>query len=309
MSVANCAKSVSRAPGQRNFRNGRRARFAYHGVSGFERSGNPETTCTRVPRRDSQFPLRPAPLKSRNTGTSGKSRIPNPESQIRNAFTLIELLVVIAIIAILAAMLFPVITSAKQNAKQTKCASNLRQIVAAWTLYADDNSGRACPSYYYSEDFSTEYAWDFSIWSYNPLKYTFGLLGPYIRNHQVHSCPSFGGSTSGRPYTGYAYNTPYIGGESYYGIPPCLVGEIARCSRKVAFTDGGYGNPVCGQNYLRAPSDPLFPWGKVHFRHNGSANVAYADGHVGRTSKEYRHDPAEPELGALSDDDSAYCLR
>ncbi|MHB9037417.1 MAG: type II secretion system protein [Armatimonadota bacterium] len=60
----------------------------------------------------------------------------------RNGFTLIELLVVIAIIAILAAILFPVFTSAKEQAKMTQCMDNMRQLGSALMLYTQDNADK-----------------------------------------------------------------------------------------------------------------------------------------------------------------------
>src|SRR5271169_6164688 len=60
---------------------------------------------------------------------------------MKKAFTLIELLVVIAIIAILAAILFPVFTAAKEKARQTACLNNMKQLAIGFMSYRDDWSG------------------------------------------------------------------------------------------------------------------------------------------------------------------------
>lgn len=275
MSDATTPRNNTRAPVQENSENGRGARFWLYGVR------NPQVL----------------------------SRLGEPYRRVGGGFTLIELLVVIAVISLLAAILLPVFAKAKSNAKQTNCLANLKQLAAAWQAYADDSAGRACVSYYYSPDYRFEYAWDTVLdWSKDPPTSKLGLLGKFTRSGRINCCPSFKGESFGRPFTGYAYNATYIGGDGA-ARPACLLSQIARPTQTVVLADAGWGSPVSSEAYLRAPSDSLFIAGKVHFRHQGWANVAYADGHVRATNKIFRYDEAEPECGALSDDDSAYDLK
>ncbi len=99
----------------------------------------------------------------------------------RRAFTLIELLVVIAIIAILAAMLLPALSAAKQKAWTSSCNSNLHQIGLGMRMFADENDG------YYPESGATIYwgATDPTTGKASWMEQIF----PCVGNTNAYDCP------------------------------------------------------------------------------------------------------------------------
>jgi prepilin-type N-terminal cleavage/methylation domain-containing protein len=111
---------------------------------------------------------------------------------MRRGFTLVELLVVIAIIALLAAILFPVIAAVKGNAKKVKCLSNLRQIGTAIALYQADWDdvfpfGMDAVDKYAPNWWSGNPAWQAMI-AGTPMMSE--LLQDYARSPQIFECPS-----------------------------------------------------------------------------------------------------------------------
>jgi prepilin-type N-terminal cleavage/methylation domain-containing protein/prepilin-type processing-associated H-X9-DG protein len=111
----------------------------------------------------------------------------------RKGFTLIELLVVIAIIAILAAILFPVFAQAREKARQTGCASNLRQLGIATMMYMQDYDQRYVP--WWGDGVQKGLGWS-------------SILMPYVKNEQLFTCPSDGVTrgTKANPRRSYTMN-------------------------------------------------------------------------------------------------------
>ena len=174
-------------------------------------------------------------------------------------------------------------------------------------MYANDYDEQACPSYVGND------AWDF--WQKPGNVWTTGLLGAYTTDGAIHGCPDNVFPTGGgnRPYNGYGYNATYIGGDlgtPLGNYPACHLAQIALPGSTVVFADAGYlqaGSPQ-PDNFLRAPSESATyaNAGNVDFRHNGLANVCYADDHVRAVRDTFPFNSSSPEFGWLSADDSAY---
>lgn len=134
-------------------------------------------------------------------GESGKSS--------HQAFTLIELLVVVSIIAGLAAILFPVFSRARENARRASCMSNLKQMGLAMTMYTQDYDERMMSLSLGEKGGDYEFSpypdgrtYDTNIWR--------AALYAYVKNVQVFNCPSADSAIywkgNRNSWSTYAYN-------------------------------------------------------------------------------------------------------
>lgn len=200
--------------------------------------------------------------------------------QRRLAFTLIELLVVIAIISVLAAILFPVFAQAREKARQTACASNMRQMNFGIVMYLQD----------YDERFplaASATPTGFLNWHH--------FIDPYVKNKQIWVCPS----TSLPQKNIYGELVCHYGFNSYYLNEGVVTSEIFSLnnaagvslaavqdpSRTVLVTDtiGILGRQPVNRlsTYTLPPSqaDADF-WGRPDARHNEGVLIGRADSGV-----------------------------
>lgn len=245
--------------------------------------------------------------KSRQITASGKG------------FTLIELLVVIAIIALLAAILFPVFSRARENARRSSCQSNLKQMGLGMLQYSQDYDERTVAAYFGSNNLTRINDTAASNYNYKWMD----AIYPYIKNEGVFSCPSDSGDrrkfnylqNASAHFGSYTLNNTYINtgdiatsptSSNQSGKDLIHIARIAAPATTIWVMDNN-GKDYASNNYFTfwysladgvnmvgdsSASPPEFRYGAsggpsgtqndvvTTGRHLDTTNVLFVDGHV-----------------------------
>ena len=183
-------------------------------------------------------------------------------SSHRRAFTLVEILVVIGIILLLAGLLFPVFTRAREGGKRSTCLSNMKQMGLGLTQYAQDNNRRYPPLPPLGAGGSPEGDQGWAL-----------TIANLVRSDPIFQCPSEKNSSPDAGFTDYWMNSALLGQSDVKMRQPANV------------ILNGDGNAQSVDYALGAVDMPPYgaPWdfqADYASRHLGGANYSFADGHA-----------------------------
>jgi prepilin-type N-terminal cleavage/methylation domain-containing protein/prepilin-type processing-associated H-X9-DG protein len=224
-------------------------------------------------------------------------------------FTLVELLVVIAIIALLAALLQPVLSLAKEKSRQVACLNNLKQLQTCAKLYSLDNDDFLLPNrYVYLLDtqspapgFSEKMTWCPGLAPFDTTTENIehGLLFRYNKSTEIYRCPSdnsrvrtargkilnlrrtrsynLSQSINGLPYADKTDFVPSFAKESEINDPPPSELLFFVGVHEESIYDSHFG--IAPRNWKYAEDSPRW-WDLPAGRHSQGGNFSFADGHV-----------------------------